>query len=80
MEHSVKEEATAQKAALMTGGEVAELLRVSTRMIYRLKDSGRMPQPIKLGGSVRWRRAELVEWIEDGCPVKRHPSRPMRRG
>ncbi|MCC6145420.1 MAG: helix-turn-helix domain-containing protein [Candidatus Hydrogenedentes bacterium] len=80
MEHVVKEEEATQKAALMTVGEVAELLRVSTRMIHRLRDSGRMPQPIKLGGSVRWRRAELLEWIEDGCPVQRHASRSMRRG
>jgi excisionase family DNA binding protein len=80
METMVKEEGAGQQAALMTVGEVAELLRVSTRMIYRLKDAGRMPQPLKLGGSVRWRRAELMAWIAEGCPVWRHTAGMTRRG
>lgn len=40
----------------------------STRHIYRLADSGRMPPPVKLGSLVRWRRAELEVWIAQGCP------------
>ena len=47
---------------------VAEMLRCSTRHVYRLSDSGRMPAPIKLGVLVRWRRDELVSWIANGCP------------
>ncbi len=40
----------------------------STRHVFRLADAGRMPQPIKLGSLVRWRRAELDRWISEGCP------------
>ncbi len=39
----------------------------STRHVYRLSDSGRMPRPLKLGALVRWRRAELIKWLDDGC-------------
>ena len=47
---------------------VAEMLDVSTRHVYRLADSGRMPRPIRLGGAVRWRRKEIADWVEAGCP------------
>lgn len=43
------------------------------RHMYRLADAGRMPRPLKLGALVRWRRADLLEWITAGC-------RPVRGG
>jgi excisionase family DNA binding protein len=47
---------------------VADMLGVSTRHVYRLADSGRMPRPIKLGGANRWDRLTLEQWVSDGCP------------
>ena len=47
---------------------VAALIPCSERTVYRLADSGKMPMPIKLSGLVRWRRAEILEWINAGCP------------
>ena len=55
-------------AALLDVEAVAALLTCSTRHVYRLSDAGRMPRPLKLGALVRWRRAEVEAWIEDGCP------------
>jgi predicted DNA-binding transcriptional regulator AlpA len=50
--------------ALLLGG-------CSVRHVYRLSDSGRMPRPIKLGILVRWRRAELMTWLDSGCqPIR----------
>ncbi len=46
----------------------AALLSISPRHLFRLCDSGRAPAPIRLGGAVRWRRAELLSWLESGCP------------
>jgi len=58
-------------AALLDVGAVAEMLGCSRRHIYRLADAGRMPRPVKLGQLVRWRRAELTEWLDGGCkPVR----------
>lgn len=47
---------------------VAKMLGVSSRHIYRLADSGRMPEPVKLGGAVRWDLHGIIIWIEAGCP------------
>lgn len=54
--------------ALLLGG-------CSTRHVYRLADSGRMPPPIRLGSLVRWRRAELEAWIGAGCPSQHSGGR-----
>ncbi|MBI2433923.1 MAG: helix-turn-helix domain-containing protein [Candidatus Hydrogenedentes bacterium] len=50
---------------------VARMLSCSKRHIYRLRDAGRMPQPVHLGGCRRFRRAEIEAWIEAGCPPVR---------
>lgn len=64
-------EADTSTAALLDVGEVARMLRCSTRHVYRMADAGRMPHPLKLGTLVRWRRAELVAWLDAGCPTVR---------
>lgn len=58
-------------AELLDVGAVAALLGCSGRHVYRLADAGRMPRPLKLGALVRWRRAELLEWLGAGCPSVR---------
>ena len=53
-------------AALMTDKETAAMLSVSTRHLHRLRDRGDIPQPIRLGGSVRWRRQSILDWLKGG--------------
>lgn len=48
--------------------DVATLLAISTRQVFRLSDSGKMPRPLKLGGAVRWRRSDIDAWIAKECP------------
>ncbi len=50
--------------------EAAELLGIGTRTVWRLHSGGRIPAPIRLGGAVRWRRAELLAFVEAGCPTR----------
>lgn len=47
---------------------VAEMLFVSSRHVRRMADAGRMPPPIRLGGSLRWPIRLIEDWIADGCP------------
>ena len=56
-------------AELTDVASVAKLCGCSARTIRRLADAGRMPKPIKLSGLVRWRRAEVLDWISAGCPA-----------
>lgn len=61
--------------ALMNVKDVAEMLGLSERTVYRLADAGNMPRPVKLGAAVRWRKKELDTWIEDGCPASQSKSK-----
>lgn len=57
-------------ARLMTVGEVAGLLGLSERQVWKLNTSGKLPAPVRIGRSVRWRRQELLDWIEAGTPAR----------
>jgi len=66
-------------AELLGVRAVATLLGgCSTRHVHRLADAGRMPRSIKLGTLVRWRRAEVMSWIEGGCQPIRTAKGPAR--
>ena len=58
---------------LIAAGEVARLLNVSKRTLWRLLSAGKVPAPVRLGSAVRWRRDELEQWILQGCPSG-HPD------
>jgi predicted DNA-binding transcriptional regulator AlpA len=47
---------------------VAARLRVSPRHVWRMRDAGSMPPPIRLGRLVRWRASAIDDWIAAGCP------------
>lgn len=46
----------------------AELLDISVRTLWRLRSAGKIPQPVRIGGNIRWNAAEIWAWIEAGCP------------
>ena len=60
---------------LLNVKEVAEMLGLSERTVYRLADMGNMPRPVKIGAAVRWRRNELDQWIEEGCPASQRTAK-----
>lgn len=53
---------------LLTAGDLARRLRISIRQTRKLKAEGSLPNPIRLGRSIRWRASEIAKWIEVGCP------------
>jgi predicted DNA-binding transcriptional regulator AlpA len=55
---------------LITAEDVARLLKLSTRSVWRMKSAGAIPSPIRVGAAVRWRMDEIKKWIEDGCPKR----------
>ena len=57
-------------ASLLSAEKLAALLDISVRTLWRLRAAGKLPAPVRLGGSVRWRAQEIAIWIERGCPVQ----------
>lgn len=67
------------RSGLIDANEVAGLLGVSPRMVWRLRDSGKMPRPTKIGSLVRWPREVIEDWIDAGCPATERRGVSRRR-
>ena len=52
---------------LISVDDLATILKVSTRTVWRLLSAGKLVRPVRFGGAVRWRYREVLKWIEDGC-------------
>lgn len=49
---------------LLTRQQVEKIVGIRRSTIYKLMRLGRFPEPIKISpGCVRWRKAELEDWI-----------------
>ena len=64
-----------QSRRLADARQVAAMLGISARHVYRLTDAGLMPRPLKLGNCVRWDLDVIGEWINSGCPSCRKGDR-----
>lgn len=53
---------------LIGAGDVARELGVSIKTVRRLDLARKLPRPVRLGRTVRWRRQELRDWVLAGCP------------
>lgn len=53
---------------LLNVKDVAARLRISRRQVWKLLSSGRIPAPVRLSRSVRWRADDIDQWIRLGCP------------
>jgi len=61
-----------REPSLLIGPEsMAQMLGCSARHVRRLVDAGRAPRPLRLGRLLRWPRAQIEEWIANGCPAVR---------
>ena len=53
---------------LIPASEAAHLCGRSVASWWRDLRAGRVPEPIRLGGKTLWRRADICQWVEAGCP------------
>ncbi|MCH8150028.1 MAG: helix-turn-helix domain-containing protein [Planctomycetes bacterium] len=61
---------TATDCWLLPAAQAAEQLNISERHLWNLHSRGHLPEPVRLGRSVRWRRDELEAWIRAGSPSR----------
>ena len=63
--------ATSNTDRLLTAQMLADQLSLSKRQVHRLNSAGRLPKPLRIGGSVRWSEKIVNRWIEAGTPDRR---------
>ena len=59
--------------------EAARLVGVCRSTWMKMRAADQVPAPIRLGRCVRWRVADLEEWVRLGCP-NREQFEAMRNG
>ena len=53
---------------LISADQLANMMQISTRTLWRLLSAGQLIQPVRIGGNTRWRLDEVRRWIADSCP------------
>jgi len=48
---------------LLTAKDVAGCFQVSVRTIRRWQRDGHLPAPLRIGGSLRWRKSDLTDAV-----------------
>ena len=65
---------------LLTEHEAADVTRLSTRTLERMRSTGTGPQYAKLGRRVLYRRADLEAWISTNLFVSTSAARRAGEG
>lgn len=58
----------ASAAQLLTVADLAHLLQVSVRTVWRMRREAAIPAPLRIRGAVRWHRHDIDHWLLAGCP------------
>jgi predicted DNA-binding transcriptional regulator AlpA len=53
---------------LLNAPEAWTLCHMKKTSWYKSLTLRAIPAPVRIKGTVRWRRQELLDWIEAGCP------------
>lgn len=67
---AISSRASDPRRIALTSVELADLLGISRAHVWRLLAGGKLPQPVRLGRSVRWDRWTIEEWMAAGAPPR----------
>lgn len=69
-----------EQRLLWSASELAVVLGLSRSKIFELISQGSLPASFKLGGARKWRRADILKWIELSCPCMEKFNQLTRGG
>lgn len=55
-----------QQPEVLTADEVAKLLRVNRKTVYAAFRQGEIPGGRRVGGTIRFSRARVLQWLNEG--------------
>ena len=65
-------------SVLITARELAEITALSLRTIARLTSAGKIPGALKIGGSRRFNKKKIMEWLDHRSSNKK--LAPFKKG
>jgi len=76
MENGLEQRTTTLRRAIaISAKELAAMLSLSPRTIWRLVSSGKLPKMVSIGGSKRFLMSDVSLFIECGCDIARFEAR-----
>jgi predicted DNA-binding transcriptional regulator AlpA len=57
-------------AELLTIPQLAGKLQWGESVVRERDKKGLLPMPIRIGGTIQWRKQEIEEWLAAGCPAR----------
>ena len=75
-----KEATTLERVIAISAKELAEMLSLSTRTIWRLVSSGRLPKMVSIGGSKRFLMSDVNLFLKSGCDMRRFEAMREAQG
>jgi len=60
-----------QALQLLSAKQLGAKLNLSKRQIFRLNSCGKLPKPLRIGGSVRWSESTISQWLSAGAPDRK---------
>lgn len=64
---------------MIAAAELAKLLNISTRTLWRLRSAGKLPPPVRLGGAIRWLLTDIEGWLANRCSFGNNCDNAKRR-
>jgi predicted DNA-binding transcriptional regulator AlpA len=72
------EEKVNQTCTLISAKQLARMLSLSPRTVWRLRSSQSLPKPVSVGSSIRWKISDIKLFLECDCDI--HKFEVMKGG
>ena len=69
-----------QSPQLLSAKELAKVMSLSPRTVFRLRSSRRLPFPVYVGSSLRWRLSDIKLFLECDCDMAKFKAMKQSRG
>lgn len=63
--------------SLLTAKDIAREFQVSIRTVRRWQRAGRLPNPVRIGGTLRWRVTDLAEMYSQSAKSSENTLSPV---
>jgi len=61
---------TDQSCQLLSAKALAKLLSLSPRTVWRYRSAGRLPKPVCVGASIRWKLSDITLFLKCDCKIE----------
>jgi predicted DNA-binding transcriptional regulator AlpA len=68
-------EQTNQNCQLLSAKVLAKMLSISARTVWRLRSAGKLPKPVCVGASIRWKLSDIILFLECDCDINKYHAR-----